>query len=483
VNPSRVVAGAPSAEAAFSRLDKPARVPPLDQGFRPAALTHQRFRQDVHDAGEAVPLVLALERGDGSVTRHSASLFPGGHPRAGDNLAYAERLLKFLLWQRGGWRVYVAGPDAVVRYLQACYSSAGKRAFDARFMGDQVYQKPFTFVACSVSDVPEGRENRQALGRHLNGCRIGFDLGASDLKVSAVIGGQAVFSQEIEWRPREQSDPGYHREHIRSAILLAASHMPRLDAIGGSSAGVYQNNRPMVASLFRGVSPTRFDEVRNLFVRLQQEMGVPMAVVNDGEVAALAGSMSLGDNAVMGIALGSSQAAGYVTPDGSITDWLNELAFAPVDYSPEAPTDEWSGDRGCGATYLSQQAVFRLADSVGLETSEGLSPARRLEAVQARLEAGDESARQIWQTIGVYLGYAVAHYADFYDMRHVLILGRCTSGAGGPIMLHEARATLTTEFPSLAERIHLHLPDEQSRRVGQAIAAASLPEVPERMSG
>jgi predicted NBD/HSP70 family sugar kinase len=235
----------------------------------------------------------------------------------------------------------------------------------------------------------------------------------------------------------------------------------------------------MVASLFRGVPPDRFDEVRDLFVEIQQEMGVPMAVVNDGEVAALAGSMSLGDNAVVGIALGSSQAAGYVTPDGSITDWLNELAFAPVDYSPEAPIDEWSGDRGCGASYLSQQAVFRLADSVGLETADGLSPARRLEAVQARLEAGDESARQIWQTIGVYMGYAIAHYADFYDMRHVLILGRCTSGAGGPIMLDEARTTLAEEFPSIAEHIRLHLPDEQSRRVGQAIAAASLPMVPE----
>ena len=83
---------------------------------------------------------------------------------------------------------------------------------------------------------------------------------------------------------------------------------------------------------------------------------MPFEVVNDGEVTALAGSMSLGENAMLGIALGTSTAAGYVTPDGNITSWLNELAFVPVDYNPAAPTDEWSGDYGVGAQYFSQQA-------------------------------------------------------------------------------------------------------------------------------
>jgi len=463
--------------ASFSTLDESKRKPPLDPTFRPAFLTHQRFRRAVLDSGESAPMLLALERSDGAVTRHTASLFSDGHPLADDNLPYAERLLKFLLWQRGAWRVYVAAPDRVARYLQACYAPDGPRAFDAQFMGEQVYRRPFTLVACSPSDIPAAHESRQSLGRHLNGCRIGFDLGASDLKVSAVIDGEPVFSQEIEWRPREQTDPAYHRDHILAALRLAASHLPRLDAIGGSSAGVYLNNRPMVASLFRGIPPERFDEVRNLFVGLQEEMGVPLAIVNDGEVAALAGSMSLDEDAVMGIAMGSSQAAGYVTPDGSITDWLNELAFAPVDYSPQAPVDEWSGDRGCGASYFSQQAIFRLAASAGLQIPSGLSPARQLEFVQGRLEAGEEAAVRIWQTMGVYLAHGMAHYAEFYDMRHVLLLGRCTSGAGGPLMLDEARATLAEESPSLASRLQLHLPDERSRRVGQAIAAASLPDV------
>jgi predicted NBD/HSP70 family sugar kinase len=463
----------------FHSLEKARRVPLLDPGFAPAVLTDRTFHQKVVDSGEAVPLLFALERVDGSVSRHTSLLFPDGHHQAGDNLPYAERTLKFLLWQLGGWRVYVAAPERVVRYLQASYGPDGPRAFDAQFMGEQVYQLPFTLVPASPSDVPEVCEDRQTLGRHLNGCRIGFDLGASDLKVSAVIDGRAVFSQEIEWHPRDQADPLYHRDHIRSALHLAASHLPRLDAIGGSSAGVYLKNRPMVASLFRGIAPERYHEVRNLFDDLQGEMGVPLAIVNDGEVAALAGSMSLEVNAVMGLAMGSSQAAGYVTADGTITDWLNELAFAPVDYSPEAPIDEWSGDRGCGASYFSQQAVFRLAATAGLSIPSELTPARKLEFVQARLEAGEQAAVRIWKTMGTYLGYGIAHYADFYDMRHVLLLGRCTSGAGGPLLIEEARAVLADEFPSLAAGVRLHLPDEKSRRVGQAIAAASLPEVPQ----
>ena len=112
---------------------------------------------------------------------------------------------------------------------------------------------------------------------------------------------------------------------------------------GGSSAGIYIDNRPMVASLFRGIPKERFDEIRNLFIRIQKEMNVPLDVINDGDVTALAGSMSIEDNGILGIALGSSEAAGYVNLEGRIMGWLNELAFAPIDYSPTAPQDEWSG--------------------------------------------------------------------------------------------------------------------------------------------
>lgn len=456
-------------------LVTPTFQPPLDPGFRPAVLANHAFLRAVGDAGGGVPLVLGLERSEGSLSRFETRVFPEDHPRAAANRPYAERLLKFLLWQRGGWRVYVGGPRSIGASLQRWYAPDGERAFDCRFMGERIYQRPFTVVACAPEEVPAEQERERSLGRHLDGCRIGFDLGASDLKISAVVDGRPVYSEEIVWEPRRQSDPAYHYGAITAALEKAASKMPRVDAIGGSSAGVYVDNRPMVASLFRGIPAERFDEVRTMFLRVAEEMGVPLEVVNDGEVTALAGSMSLQDNGVLGIALGSSQAGGYVTTAGKITDWLNELAFCPVDYSPQAPVDEWSGDRGCGALYFSQQCVFRLAPRAGIQIPRDVPGAEKLKAVQMELEAGHDGARRIWRSMGIYMGYAIAHYADFYDLKHVLILGRCTSGSGGPLILQGASEVLQSEFPERAARIQIHLPDERSRRVGQAIAAASLP--------
>jgi len=292
-----------------------------------------------------------------------------------------------------------------------------------------------------------------------------------------VVDGEAVYSEEVVWEPRTQSDPTYHYREIMAALKTAASKMPRVDAIGGSAAGVYIDNRVRVASLFRGVPKERYGEVRDLFLRIRDEMGVPLEIANDGDVTALAGSMSLGDNGVLGIAMGSSEASGYVNMEGNITGWLNELAFAPVDYNPQAPVEGWSGDRGCGALYFSQQCVFRLAPRAGIKVPSDVPDAEKLAFVQEKLEAGHEGAFKIWESMGYYLGYAIAHYADFYDVRHVLVLGRCTSGTGGPLIVDRAGQVLKSEFPELIARINIQLPDERSRRVGQSIAAASLPVI------
>jgi predicted NBD/HSP70 family sugar kinase len=459
------------------RLTAPRFIPPLDPGFRPAALANRSFGNEVAASGQDVPLVLGLERPNGALSRYETRVFAEGHPAAAANLFYVERLIKFLLWQRGGWKVYVGGPRSIGEHIAATYSPDGERRFDHHFMGQQIYQHPFTVVSCAADDVPGEHEPERALGRHLDGNRVGFDLGASDLKVSAVVDGQAIFSEEIVWEPRKHSDPAYHYQHVSSAIRLAAGKLPRLDAIGGSSAGVLVDNKPMVASLFRSIPEERYSEIRNLFQRIGEEFGVPVEVVNDGEVTALAGSMSLDENAVLGLAMGSSQAAGYVTRQGNITDWLNELAFAPVDYNPDGPVDEWSGDRGVGALYFSQQAVFRLTPAAGISLPADVTDAEKLKVVQAHLEAGHPGARGIWESIGIFLGYGLAHYADFYDLSHVLILGRVTSGSGGPIILEGSQRVLAAEFPDLADHVNIQLPDEKSRRVGQSIAAASLPDI------
>jgi predicted NBD/HSP70 family sugar kinase len=458
-------------------LVAPAFVPPLEFEFRPAALATRAFRQEVAASGRGVPLVIGLERSDGAASRFETVAFPDGHPRAAANLTYAERLVKFLLWARGGWKLTIGGPQTVADYVARTYAPGGARAFDYHFLGETVYGRSFTVVGCRADEVPPAREAGQPLGRHLEGGRIGFDLGASDVKVSAVLNGEAIFSEEIVWEPTGQTDPNYHYRHIRSALERARAKLPRLDAIGGSSAGVIVDNRPMVASLFRGVPTDRFHEVHNLFLRIRDEFGVPLTVVNDGDVTALAGAMSLEDTGVLGIALGSSEAGGYVDLNGAVRGWLNELAFAPVDYNSGAPADDWSRDTGVGSQYLSQQCVFRLAPKVGIELPAGVTKAEKLKHVQGYLESGHEGAARIWRSIGIYLGYSVAHYADFYDLKHVLILGRVTSGRGGPLILDGAKAVLASEFPDVSARVNIQLPDEKSRRVGQSIAAASLPAI------
>lgn len=453
----------------------PAVVAPLDPTFLPASLFTREYRKLLSTAGE-VPLRLGLERGDGSISEFCMSVIPpsAGHLEA--TLLYVERTVKFLLWQRGGWKVYVGGPAEIGQHIKSVYSPSGARKFDCEFMGT-VYEHPFQVIVTDTESAPAAKETTMPLGRHLEGCRVGFDLGASDRKASAVIDGEPVFSEEIVWDPRHATDSEYHYNGVMDSIRRAAAHLPRLDAVGGSAAGVYINNRVRVGSLYRGVPPNEFArKIAPLFLRIRDELGVPMEVVNDGEVTALAGSMSLGGNPVLGLAYGSSLAAGYVNREGNITTWLNELAFAPVDYRQNGPVDEWSGDC-CGAQYFSQQAVNRVAVSAGMQFPKEMGLPERLVAVQKKMEAGDPVVAKLYETIGAYVGYGVAHYADFYDLNYVLILGRVTTGKGGEIILSKAQEVIRTEFPELARTISIALPDEKSRRVGQSIAAASLPAI------
>jgi hypothetical protein len=459
------------------KLVPPRIVPVLDPDFRPAVLANRAFREAARRS--PVSVRIAVERADG-VSVFDTLVAGTSLPEAAGNFAYVERLVKFLLWSRGGWKVWFSGPDEIGRRLQQHFAETPMGRFDADLMGRRIYERPFEVALADADNVPAAREGTAPLGRHWNGCRIGFDLGASDRKVAAVIDGRTVFSEETLWDPRSQSDPQWHFDEIMDSLKKAAAHLPRVDAIGGSSAGVVVNNRVQVASLFRGVPDELFQQrIKTLFLELRKAWGdIPFDVVNDGEVTALAGAMALGDNAVLGIAMGSSLAAGYVTPEGGITSWLNELAFAPVDYHPKAPVDEWSGDAGCGVQFFSQQAVGRLIPKSGIVLDPELPLPERLVEVQKLMDRGDDRAAKIYKSIGVCFGYAVAQYAEFYEIRRLLTLGRVTTGAGGQMILDEARRVLAEEFPDLASRISFHMPDEKERRHGQAMAAASLPVVP-----
>jgi predicted NBD/HSP70 family sugar kinase len=455
--------------------------PPLDPDFLPASLWNRAFHGLVTQTG-GEDLAIALERSDGTVSTFRTRILPHDGAHIDVNHRYCERLLKFLLWQKGGHRVTVAGNPRVADYLRAVYSPSGARAFDHQFMGERVYGHPMAIENTAFDRAPDEKEAATPLGRHLDGYRIGFDLGASDRKCAAVAEGQVVFSEEVPWHPSIEGDPQYHFDGIHDSLRRAAERLPRVDAIGGSAAGVYVANEVRVGSLYRAVPPDLLaGRIRRLFFELQAAWGgIPFVVVNDGEVTALAGSMALGDNAVLGVAMGSSLAAGFVTPQGNITSWLNELAFVPVDYRENAPVDEWSADGGVGAQYFSQQAVGRLLAPAGIRTPDGMSLPARLEEVQRLMITGDARARKIYETIGVYFGYNIATYADFYDVRNLLVLGRVMTGEGGNLILETARQVMREEFPEIAERIRFHIPDEKEKRHGQAIAAASLPKLQEK---
>ena len=453
-------------------------MPCLEHEFRPAVLEHRLFRATVGKSGRATPLKLAVATPSGQILAAETVVY--GTPdttEAAANVRHAERLVKSLLWIGGGSRIIVAGSDGIAAALAKIYAPDGERAFDYASM-TKIYETPLAVESVPYEDAPEAKEPQNGLGRHFEGCRIGFDLGASDRKCAAVQDGKVVFSEEVVWDPSKHADPAWHREGINDSIRRAAAHLPRVDAIGGSAAGVYINNRVRMASLFRGVPPECFEqEAAPVFEFVKQDWhGVPFAVVNDGEAAALAASVQLGRNGILGVSFGSSMAGGYVNGAGCITGRLNELAFVPVDYSGSAPHDEWSGDRGCGVNYFSQQGAARLAEAAGLVFAPNVPLPQVLLGIQFYAEQGDERALNVFRSIGTAFGYTVAGFCEFYPViETAVIMGRVTSGVGGDIISEEANHVLADVFPELKTTVSV--PDDSMRRHGQAVAAATLPEI------
>lgn len=446
-------------------------VPVLDKQFRPMYLEYMQYESDVKTA-EHKTIKVCVERNDGYKYVYSYDIF-AEEKYSERNNKMAERLIKTILWVVGGYKIYICGDNGVYEYIKNAYTTNGLRAFDKGFM-ERVYESKFEVVYTDEKNFPEEKKCSLKVGGHLDGCRIGFDAGGSDRKVSAVVDGKVVYSEEVVWFPKINSDPNYHYGEILKAMQTAASKMPRVDAIGVSSAGVYVNNKIMVASLFLKVNDDDFEKkVKTMYIDIAKEMGdVPLEVANDGDVTALAGAIDLNDNDVLGIAMGTSEAVGYINRDGGLNGWLSELAFVPVDYNENSMVDEWSGDYGCGVKYFSQDSVIKLAENGGFKFEEGLSPAEKLKVIQELMKNGDKLAKQIYEDIGVYLGYTLPYYAMFYDIKHVLLLGRVTSGEGGNIIISKAKEVLAAEFPAL--KFELEMPDEKNRRVGQSIAAASL---------
>ncbi len=448
--------------------------PKLDKGFMPLSVVLRDYKEKVKSL-KSKPLKICVERNDGYNYIYNLDILKCARRRE-ENYKIVERIIKSILWVVGGYKIYISGDEYIGNKIKADYTLDGKRAFDVDFM-QTVYEKPFEVLIVEEKDFPAEKNSEVKIGGHLEGCRIGFDAGGSDRKVSAVIDGKVVYSEEVVWFPKTNSDWHYHYDGIMAAMKTAASKMPRVDAIGVSSAGVYINNKIMVASLFLKVPKEDYKEhVQPMYINIAKEIGAPVEVANDGDVTALAGAIDLKDNSVLGIAMGTSEAVGYINDKGLLNGWLSEVAFVPVDFNENAMVDEWSGDYGCGVKYFSQDGVIKLAEAGGYKFPEGSSPAEKLKIIQKLMEEGSELARTIYEDIGTYLGYAIPYYSEFYKIKHLLILGRVTSGEGGAIIIEKAKEVLNAEFPEFAD-INITMPDESNKRVGQSIAAASLPEI------
>lgn len=446
----------------------------IDPQLLPASVWIAAFEKLIDETGNGRNVTIDLLRGEGIGYRTTLRLLPDAPEHRALNAFRLERLVKTLLWMVGGYDIRIDGAAELVPLLAETYSAKGERAFDNEIIGQKVYGRDLVFTAAALAGTPAPSLQTDALGGHLQGNRIGFDLGGSDRKCAALIEGEVVFSEEIPWNPYFEADPQYHIDGIRDSLQRAAAHLPHVDAIGGSAAGIYVNNEPRIASLFRGVSDADFKaHVSPIFANLRAEWGnVPFAVANDGDVTALAGAAMLKDNAVLGISMGTSLAVGYVDPQGRITGWLNELAFSPVDFREGGPLDEWSGDAGCGVQYFSQQGVQRLSALAGFNFDASLPAPELLVRVQEKMKEGDQRALRLFTAIGTALGYTLALYSEFYSIRHLLLLGRVLSGEGGNTILRVAGEVLKKHFPQL--QIELTTPDEAFKRHGQAVAAASL---------
>ena len=446
--------------------------PKLDPTFIPFGVWREAYLKDAKQ-----PIAIAVERDKGRVSVHHTCIY-GTPEMAEADYRYVERYVKFLLWSTGGFRVSICGCSELAQRLQKAYQPDGDRHFDFTFV-NQLYERDLEILDLPLDACPASNEIPESIGGYMDGCRIGFDAGGSDMKVSAVVDGETIFSEEVVWLPKLNSDPEYHFENIVKAMQLAADKMPRVDAIGVSSAGTFIGNAPMVASLFIKVPRSNWDKVKTIYDRAGAAVApnAPVLVANDGDVSALAGAMGLGKGNLMGIAMGTSEAVGYVDKDQNVLGWINELAFAPVDLQEGAMQDEWSTDYGVGCKYFSQDAVIKLAPWAGIEIPEDLTLAEKLKFVQKLMEADDERAIAVFETIGAYLAYTTVLYSQFYDIEYMMLLGRVMSGKGGDTILRVCNEILADEYPALAKKCMVTLPDEKMRRVGQSVAAASLPKV------
>mmetsp|Transcript_3882 Transcript_3882/g.9113 ORF Transcript_3882/g.9113 Transcript_3882/m.9113 type:complete len:655 (+) Transcript_3882:134-2098(+) len=477
-------------------LVKPKIEAPLDPGFRPVILAKKAYLEAAKDCEDK--LEWALVRADG-VARYSLPVFSEKSKESRISSYLAGVLIQEMIWQRSASELMLHGPAKICKALKAAYSKGGAYEFEVMSMPNVcgTPDKPFVVtIVENLSDLPENKDSPQVCGKDANGCRLAFDLGKSDIKTVAVKDNEVLYSKETEWDVTAE-DPEYHYNAIMDAMKLAKAALPKVDAIGGSATGtISADNDATWCDIFPNVKPDVYKEkVVPIFKRIAKDLAgdVPLKVINDGEVTALAAVQAIKKGNVMGISMGSSEGAGYANEDGNLMGWISELCYVKLDLNPKAPTDPWSkgAHRGLSHLYLGQRGATKLAEKGGVDIPDNYKfshpdmstikhehHAQCLKLIQKAMEKEEkkEQVSKIYETCGVYLGYALAQYSEFYKIDHVMILGRVSKGAGGDIMLDTAKKVLAEEFPQYAH-IEFHTADDHFKGVGQCIAAAALPKI------
>jgi len=476
-------------------LARPRVVAPLDPNFSPVVLAKRKYRTYV--GGSPHTFEWALPRADGCA-RGSLQVFADNDPNVEASIYLIGVMIQEMMWQRSASELMLSGSSRIADALKAAFSVGGMYEFEVLSMPKVcgTPETPFKVSVVESSQLPAHEDTPQECGKEANGCRLAFDLGKSDIKTVAVKDGEVLYSKETEWDVTNP-DPQYHFDAIVAALKLAKAALPRVDAVGGSATGTVSGaNEATWCDIFPNVPADVYKEkVVDIFVRIAKEVAgdVPLKVINDGEVTALAAVQKIGKGNILGISMGSSEGGGYADADGNLMGWINELCYIRLDLNPEAPTDPWS--QGCHTglshMYLGQRGATKLAHRV-VEVPENYryphpdmctikheDHAQCLKLIQKGMAdpAQASTVRELYETVGVYLGYGLAQYFEIgYPIEHVMILGRVSKGPGGAIMLAKAKEVLETEFPELPP-IEFHEADEHFKAVGQCIAAAALPTI------
>merc|ERR1719258_676545 len=413
-------------------------------------------------------------------------------------------MIQETIWRCGASSLELAGPKGICEQFKAAYSKGGTYEFEAGVMPkangtpDKVFEVK---IVGSAGDLPPAKDTPQECGKDANGCRLAFDLGKSDIKTVAIKDGEVLDSAETEWDVTNP-DPQYHFDAIVDAMKKTierakAKGFGDIQAVGGSATGtVGGNNEATWCDIFPNVPPKVYKEkVVDIFQRLAKAVAgdVPLKVINDGEVTALAAYQKIKAGNIMGISMGSSEGGGYSNGDGNLMGWINELCYIRLDLNPKAPTDPWTkgAHTGISHMYLGQRGATKLAAKGGVKVPDNLkyphkdmckitheNHAQCLKLIQEAMKDPEQEAKvkEIYETVGVYLGYGLGQYCEFYKIDHVMILGRVSKGKGGDIMLDTAKKVLEEEFPDY-KHIQFHTADDHFKAVGQCIAAAALPTI------